>query len=33
MQVCLTGAARSRWGDAAFEHVIKLRTGRTHQVL
>mmetsp|Transcript_13179 Transcript_13179/g.39888 ORF Transcript_13179/g.39888 Transcript_13179/m.39888 type:complete len:696 (-) Transcript_13179:1737-3824(-) len=31
-QVDLCGEARDRWGPTGFEHVIRLKTGRTHQI-
>lgn len=31
-QVELTGEARQRWGPQAYEHTIRLVTGRTHQI-
>ena len=30
-QVALCGEALERWGPAGFEHIIRLKTGRTHQ--
>ena len=36
LDVCrveLTGTAAAEWGQTAFESLIELKTGRTHQVL